>query len=104
MVRHSALRRTAFKRAPKKVPKARRGREWPQEVKDAVWRRSGGMCEAKASPECRKYAGQLHHRRMRSQGGPDTVENALHVCTPCHGYIHDNPQQSYEAGWLIRRQ
>jgi hypothetical protein len=26
----------------------------------------------------------------------------LHVCLFCHAYIHDNPAESYEAGWLKR--
>lgn len=86
------------------MPKKRKGREWPQEVKDAVWRRSGGMCEAGVAEGCRKYAAHIHHRLMRSQGGPDTLANAWHLCSVCHAYIHDHPQESYEAGWLIRRQ
>jgi hypothetical protein len=79
----------------------------PPEVVDAVIARSGGMCEVQ-TPRCRglslaKEAGEaLHHRKLRKQGGPHTVDNILHICHQAHIYIHNNPTESYENGWLIK--
>ena len=74
----------------------------PQPVAASVQKRSGGRCEA-ATPDCTHRAEHLHHRLMRSQGGPDRAANLLHVCAACHRFIHDNPAMSYETGWLLRR-
>jgi hypothetical protein len=68
-----------------------------QEVKD----RSGGRCEAR-TPRCTGRSEHVHHRRMRSQGGSNTLDNLLDVCLQCHLYIHSNPTESYERFWLIR--
>jgi hypothetical protein len=43
----------------------------------------------------------LHHRRRRSQGGSGDADNALHVCNPCHLYIHANIEESARNGWLV---
>lgn len=47
-------------------------------------------------------ASQVHHRKRRSQGGPDTDENFVAVCVECHDDIHRNPAWAYENGWLVR--
>jgi len=78
----------------------------PPEVAEAVIARSRGMCEAQ-TPRCRgvgmfRTAGEaLHHRKLRKQGGPHTVDNLLHCCHPCHIYIHDQVAVAYERGWLL---
>lgn len=78
----------------------------PPEVAEAVIERSGGMCEAR-TPRCRGSAllpapaEVLHHRQLRKQGGPHTEDNLLHVCNPCHLFIHGEYDQSIEAGWRI---
>lgn len=100
--RYTPLRSSGRSRQPHSVPKKRRS--WPEDVKAAVWRRSNGKCEAGASLLCRGVGSQLHHRQMRSAGGGETEANALNVCSICHRYIHDHPQESYAAGWLVRRQ
>ena len=70
----------------------------------AVAMRSGGWCEAH-TPSCapgRHEGTQAHHRLMRSQGGTHDPENGLWVCSPGHLYIHAQPAESYEKGWLLR--
>lgn len=87
--------------SPKPPKRSKRPKfEIPEHVATAVRRRSGWECERAG---CFSKASHLHHRLMRSQGGAHTVENLLHVCPPCHRYIHDHPEESYEKGWLIRR-
>lgn len=88
------MRRTQMKRKPSKS-KA----EFPPDVREAVARRSLGHCEAQTEV-CWGTATMIHHIRRRSQGGTGTFENALHVCAPCHDWIHLHPATSRERGWL----
>lgn len=49
---------------------------------------------------------QVHHRLMRSQGGPDTMENLVTLCYAHHeggyGGVHSRCELAYEVGLLIR--
>jgi len=74
----------------------------PTDAVDAVLRRSGGRCEARATPGCSGRWEHLHHRRLRSQGGGHDAANLLAVCHFCHRWIHDHPAESYARGWLVR--
>jgi hypothetical protein len=42
-----------------------------------------------------------HHRKRRSQGGDDSPANILHVHPEVHEWIHRNPEQAFELGWLV---
>jgi hypothetical protein len=86
--------------------------EIPQEVKDVVRERAGGYCECCGGP-C--YVGDhaYHHRRPVGMGGsksPEThsVPNVVLICgrdnrSRCHGDVHQNPEQAYAAGWLVKK-
>lgn len=67
-------------------------------VVDAVQRRSMGRCEL-----CRDAAGvQLHHRKLRSRGGEDTVENLLNLCRACHhDVVHGNVDWAHRHGLIV---
>ena len=43
-----------------------------------------------------------HHRKRRSQGGTDDPVNILEVTPEIHDWIHGNPEQAYELGWLVK--
>jgi len=47
----------------------------------------------------------MHHRRRRSQGGQDSVENLVLLCgsgtTGCHGWVHAHPADARTAGFLV---
>ena len=82
----------------------------PQRVRERVLYRSKGVCEAVVSDECRTFLArtgfaktghELHHRKMRSQGGPHTEANLMATCPPCHAFIHAHPEQAREAGLLV---
>lgn len=55
---------------------------------------------------CGKPATNRHHRKRKSQGGDDSPENVIDLCgsgtTGCHGWVHANPAQAYEQGWLVK--
>ena len=77
----------------------------PVDVIDAVMARSGGRCEARIPGVCQGRATNLHHRRLRSQGGLNTASNILALCgtgsTGCHGHIHARPEWARERGFLL---
>lgn len=72
-----------------------------KKARDRVAERSGGICEVCGAARATNY----QHRKNRSQGGPWSASNGLHVCgsgtTGCHGYIHAHPAESYERGWSV---
>jgi 5-methylcytosine-specific restriction enzyme A len=72
----------------------------PEEVREAVRRRSGGWCEFDA---CLKRAAHMHHRLPRSAGGPHTPENLAHLCAAHHAWVESYRTDAYALGWLIRR-
>lgn len=74
----------------------------PDEVKAEVRARSRGRCEIE-HPDCSGYAAHYHHRQLRSQGGPHTAENLIHLCATMHRRIHGHPEASYRLGWLVRQ-
>lgn len=70
-------------------------------TRKVVKARSNGLCEV-----CGRAEGaNMHHRKNRSQGGPWTPENILHLCgsgtTGCHGSITENVRVARERGWSI---
>ncbi|QSM04673.1 hypothetical protein PROPHIGD54-2_73 [Mycobacterium phage prophiGD54-2] len=67
-----------------------------------VLRRSGGLCE-----RCGIGGGlSMHHRKKRSQGGPWSLDNIVHVCghgtVGCHGWIEHNPNAAHSEGYHVR--
>lgn len=68
------------------------GEEYGEEYRQAstlVHERSGGRCEIRSSHDCDRIStGSPHHRKMRSQGGSNDVDNLLDVCFTGHQWIH----------------
>jgi hypothetical protein len=61
--------------------------------------RSNGRCEAHACTDCTGLMVHSHHV-MRRGPGPDTADNLLAVCIPCHQHIHGNPAESRRRGFI----
>lgn len=61
----------------------------PPKVRAQVLSRASSVCE-----RCGLGSGEfsVHHRRLRSQGGRDTLENLVLLCgsgsTKCHALVH----------------
>jgi hypothetical protein len=68
-----------------------------------VKRRSGGFCEIIALHDCLGQATRFpHHRKLRSQGGSNDLDNLLDVCVNGHYWIHrELPRAHAEALGLI---
>lgn len=70
-----------------------------------VKRRSGGLCEANwpgVCPDGPHPGEEVHHVWLRSQGGPDHVNNGLHLCGRVHDHAHDVDRAGAEARGIIR--
>jgi predicted restriction endonuclease len=63
------------------------------------------LCIARVSAGCTptwpQRAVHGHHRKRRSQGGPDTAVNVIPVCSPCHEWVHSFVDKSIMLGLLI---
>lgn len=88
---------------PKTQPRVRR----PKNVGEAKTRllvrgRSGGWCEICGAAR----AESVHHRRKRSQGGPWSASNCVHVCGDgvrgCHGWAEGSPNAAAAEGFHLR--
>jgi hypothetical protein len=91
--------------APKRVAKPRGSKTAALRAYERVIERSGYVCEVNA-PGCLGTARHVHHRRLRGQGGDNSMANLLNVCAAavdagCHAYIHAHPEESYANGWLV---
>ncbi|QHF24120.1 hypothetical protein GTU73_08920 [Rathayibacter sp. VKM Ac-2804] len=92
---------------PKPEPRKRAEPEpIPEGARLAVEARSAGMCEGCGL----RRATEVHHRKFRSRGGDNAVENLLHLCgsgnhSGCHGAAHGSPptpERCSAIGWAVR--
>lgn len=71
-------------------------------IVEAVIERAQGYCEVCGRPASSQMA--LHHRKLRSRGGKDTVANLIWVHHKCHNLgtksIHLNPEYAEQKGWI----
>jgi 5-methylcytosine-specific restriction endonuclease McrA len=63
-------------------------------IREQVWQRSKGYCEmCGISMDKQDFA--IHHRKLKSRGGKDTMSNLIAVHHGCHNLrtdsIHLNP-------------
>lgn len=72
----------------------------PEQVARAVLDRADGRCEFMNFPFCTGHGQVIHHRKI--SGREHTVVNCVHICQPCHEWVHRNPAESYRLGWLVK--
>lgn len=75
-------------------------KKMPEHVAQAAIGRSEGTCEVMNPFTCTGQAEALHHRKI--SGREHSIENCVHICKPCHDWIHANPTESYRQGWLVK--
>lgn len=75
------------------------GNDFPEEARQAMRRRSKGICEV-GSQNCNGKASQFHHRKLRRHRDQREC-NGLHACDPCHVLIHAKVGLSQAMGWLV---
>lgn len=88
---------------PKRQPRARKTKN-PGEAKTRkiLTARSGGLCERCGI----RPAESVHHRLKRSQGGPWSASNCVHICGDgtrfCHGFAEHNATAAHVEGLHVR--
>jgi len=69
-----------------------------------LYKRCNGHCEKCGGALPESWA--AHHRKLRSQGGKDTLDNVVALHHECHNLgtksVHLNPKVSYESGHMVR--
>jgi len=69
----------------------------------ALYERCKGCCEFCGGALPENWA--AHHRKLRSQGGKDDLDNVVALHHECHNLgtnsVHLNPQKSYEDGFMV---
>ena len=103
LVRRTGLRRSRLKAKP---PRA----AVPRDVRAALVKRSGGLCEIQLPGTCRVGASDPHHRITGKAGGRcsqdarldhDRLADLLYVCRPCHDEVHRMGAGAFCLGWRV---
>jgi len=100
MERHAPILKSGVKRRPS------RRAPMPEDVVAQVYARDGD-CRAWSmgfalDERCRGRP-HVHHRRLRSQGGENTVENCVLICEHHHDLAHNVRRAEAEAAGVIVR-
>ena len=73
-------------------------------LREIVWDRSKGYCE-KCGSWMRQDSWALHHRKLKSRGGKDTVSNCVALHHSCHNLatdsVHANPAAAEQLGFMV---
>ena len=74
----------------------------PNAQRELLLLRSQGVCELCGAAQATNW----HHRKNRSQGGGNSLSNAMHLCgsgtTGCHGMVTEHPSDSFDNGWSVK--
>lgn len=73
------------------------------ELRAAVFKRDGGSCVC-CGDRLDPKVWECHHRKRRSQGGRDELENLIALAPNHHiGVVHRHVADSFRRGLLVRR-
>lgn len=97
----NAARDIARQMWPKRQPRRQKPKNpGEQKTRELVAERSGGLCE-----RCGRRGESVHHRVNRSQGGPWSGSNCVHLCGDgtrgCHGWVGANPLAAAHDGFHV---
>ncbi len=71
-------------RIPPKQPRRQLDPELYERLREQVLRRDGWRCQ-----RCGARSNlEVHHKEFRSQGGDDSEQNLITVCSACHDCLH----------------
>jgi len=77
---------------------SRRKGQVPPATRAAVRKRAGNQCER--CPSRRDL--QVHHRKLKSQGGTHAIDNLALLCSSCHDHVHNVDRAGARRdGWII---
>lgn len=99
------MKRTEFTtiRKPLRQQSKKRAKEnsqYLQKIKE--YKDAHPVCQVRTKI-CTYHSQEIHHTRGRENDRLLDSEYWLAVCSLCHRYIHANPSESYQNGWLISK-
>lgn len=50
---------------------------------------------------CTKKSTEIHHKRGRI--GENLYRDFCAICRNCHNYVESHPEESYQKGWMLKR-
>lgn len=50
---------------------------------------------------CRVMGSEIHHRKPRSRGGTNALDNLCYLCLWCHTWVHAHPTMAGGIGLLL---
>lgn len=72
-------------------------------IVETVKARAGDYCEICGKSALDSMA--MHHRKLKSRGGKDSVSNLIRIHHKCHNLgnksIHMNPMDAESKGWMV---
>ena len=72
-------------------------------LREQVLARCNGYCEKCGRTLQESFA--LHHRKLKSRGGKDSVENLIALHHECHNLgtnsVHLNVKEAEKNGWIV---
>lgn len=104
-MKRTPMRRSTKPIAPVSATKKRRveQRKGPSmaELRPLLWRRCGGRCERCGCPLT--FEGfEAHHRKFRSRGGLDRIENLVALCGEHHRWAHSQGREAGAEGFSVQ--
>lgn len=73
-------------------------------LRELVYRRAGGRCEACGDPLVKGQGVRgwhAHHRKLKSRGGQDSASNLAALCSYCHRRMHGHSHFATEHGFIV---
>jgi HNH endonuclease len=70
------------------------------ELRTLVWDRARGRCDMCGQGLARNRW-ECHHRKLRSQGGPDEPHNLIALHARCHEQAHRNRDWARAHGYIV---
>lgn len=80
------------KRSEKRI-----GEEKIYSVLSKDYKKNNPICQL-----CNNKTQDVHHRNGREGKRLNLIQFWMHLCRKHHDYIHENPEESYKKGWLIK--
>lgn len=79
----------------------------PADVREALRKRSRGLCEIGVMCGGGAQGVDPSHRIAKGKGGTslatsNAVTNLLWACRACHDHLEHNPAEAYAAGWKVK--
>lgn len=93
---------STFNKPKKEINKRSEKRKSEEQIYSVLskdYKKNNPICQ-----RCKKSNTEdVHHRNGREGKRLNLIQFWMPACRKCHDYIHNNPEESYIKGWLIKQ-